>query len=345
MDITNFINSKDIRKYLRDTGYQFNSLEAAWLIFQCKMITMPEKHAAWKQLIADMPDCEMPKRDNCRYQKSLHEFLKKYMQIQNDQYEAFTKEESGAVYQYQFYCKDDCSWCEEYDSIFATEADCWEEIEEDMDLGIERIIIRKSFIGKSNRYVSVEYRPDKTVVSVDSSILSEDDSAIIYESFEGLWFDFPVPFEKGDIVIERLQPGPYERVSEAGAFVVRGMTPWENERNDKYKNGTFGDNSDMNAWGFFQDEDGRIFSEVMENYMDLEYYEGPIEGRMRLLKAISSYLKEKIDLTMLLTTYRKVILDEFTKDVMLTSWFSEEELKDAGLSDCIRKKTVALTEK
>lgn len=335
MDIFRFINSKDIREHLTKIDYQFNSLETAWLIYQCNSCTMSEKHKAWNELIAEMPDCEMPERNNCRYQKSLYEFLKRYMQIQNEQYDTFTKEETGVVYQYQFYCKGDYSWCEEYDSIFATEADCWREIEEDMDLDIERIIIRKKYIGKSN-YISVEYRPDRAIVAVDSNNLNKEESEIINESFEGLWFDFPVPFEKGDIVMERLLPGPYERVAERGAFVINGMTPWDEKRKDMLRKGNLGDTSDMNAWGCFQDADGRIFSEVMYNYMDLEYYEGPIEGRLRLLKAISSYLKKKIDLTMLLTTYRKVILDEFTKDVMLTNWYSEEELKNAGLEGCAR---------
>ena len=36
MDITRFINSRDIREHLKKIGYQFTSLEAAWLIWQCK---------------------------------------------------------------------------------------------------------------------------------------------------------------------------------------------------------------------------------------------------------------------------------------------------------------------
>ena len=35
MDFTNFINSKDIRDYHREIGYKYNTLEAAWLVYQC----------------------------------------------------------------------------------------------------------------------------------------------------------------------------------------------------------------------------------------------------------------------------------------------------------------------
>lgn len=35
MGILRFVNSKDIRKHLETIGYEFNSLETAWLIYQC----------------------------------------------------------------------------------------------------------------------------------------------------------------------------------------------------------------------------------------------------------------------------------------------------------------------
>lgn len=86
----------------------------------------------------------------------------------------------------------------------------------------------------------------------------------------------------------------------------------------------------MNAWGYFQEEDGRIFTEVMFNYMDLELYEGPLTGKIRLLKALSEYEKGNIDIILLLSTYRKIIIDEFANDVMLDSWFLEDQLKNLG---------------
>ena len=46
MGYSQYINSKDIRTYLKDTGYVFNSLEAAWLIYQCQGISVEQKHAA-----------------------------------------------------------------------------------------------------------------------------------------------------------------------------------------------------------------------------------------------------------------------------------------------------------
>ena len=83
MDILRFINSKDIRNHLKEINYQFNSLEAAWLIYQCKDAKLKEKHNAWNELIETMPDCSIPERLNTVPQDSLHAFLKKYMELED----------------------------------------------------------------------------------------------------------------------------------------------------------------------------------------------------------------------------------------------------------------------
>ena len=79
MDIFRFVNSKDVREHLRDIGYEFNSLEAAWLIYQCRDAAIDEKHKAWNELIATMPDCPIEKRTNTAAQDSLHAFLRQCM--------------------------------------------------------------------------------------------------------------------------------------------------------------------------------------------------------------------------------------------------------------------------
>jgi len=83
VDILRFINSKDIRKHLKDIDYKFNSLEAAWLIYQCHDATIDEKHKAWNELIETMPDCKIEERYFSDHQESLHDYLKKYIEVEN----------------------------------------------------------------------------------------------------------------------------------------------------------------------------------------------------------------------------------------------------------------------
>ena len=147
------------------------------------------------------------------------------------------------------------------------------------------------------------------------------------------------------MLIMKNQRYPREYIGEDGVFILEGITPWEVDRIAKRIENGSGDTTDMCAWGYFQDEDGRVFQETIWNYMDLDYYEGPFDGIKRLLVAISNFLKGEICLSIVLSAYRKVILDEFTKDVMLGSWFTEEGLELAGLHDVVvennKRKTVA----
>ena len=81
MDIFSFINSTDISNYLKEIKYEFSPLEAAWLIYRCKNLSYVQKKKAWNELISAIPDIRTPKRMNCDGYESLHELLKKYMEI------------------------------------------------------------------------------------------------------------------------------------------------------------------------------------------------------------------------------------------------------------------------
>lgn len=74
MDIFSFINSRDIREYLKIRNYPFTSLEAAWLIYQCRSATIEEKHATWQELIQTMPDCAVAERPHTARMKACISF-------------------------------------------------------------------------------------------------------------------------------------------------------------------------------------------------------------------------------------------------------------------------------
>lgn len=330
MDICSFINSKTICDYLREIKYEFSALEAAWLIFHCRSITLRDKHEAWKQLVQEMPDCKVKKRPNCMGRESLFELINEYISIVEKQYELFERHEVDAVYQYRVYCAGSSEWDENYQDVYATINECWKEIDKYREYSIEAVQIRKRYVG-INKTIDVSFNPDKTVTDIDSNVLTDSEFDVITKSFDGLWFDFPVPFKKGDILVNKTIIGPRTRSSESGPIVVLGVTPGDIEHNKDKKR--FGDNSDMNVWGYFQEEDGRIFYEVTHNYMDFDYYEGPFVGPQCLLVALGNYIKDKISLELLLSAYRKTIMDEISYDHMLHSWYTGEGLKLAGLSD------------
>ena len=74
MNFYKFVNSKDIREHLKELGYEFTSIEAAWLVWQSEFISLKEKHKAWAEIIETMPDCEIKERNNTAPQPSLHRY-------------------------------------------------------------------------------------------------------------------------------------------------------------------------------------------------------------------------------------------------------------------------------
>lgn len=343
MDFYNYINSEDIKDYLISLNYRFNSIEASWLVYQSGKYTLEEKISAWNWIIENMPDCEVKERMNCSYRESLHETLKAYINLMRKYVQEYYESE-GCVYTYGYYYAGYDEWCNDLE-IYKTVDDCFDDLfyrcdEEEKNKYVGLRVIRRSLL-QDKRTIEAYFNQDKEILNINVYGETDDESELSTQFFDGMWFAFPTPFKKGDAVIRYDEKKyPADRL-EGGILILQGCTPeWlrnqDPQRMQKYLDGRNGDTTDMNVWGYFQDEDGRIYAETTYNYMDFELYRGPYEGKSRLMKALSSFLQDKIDLSVLLSAYRKVILDEFTKDVMLTNWYTDEELELAGLSDIVK---------
>lgn len=143
-----------------------------------------------------------------------------------------------------------------------------------------------------------------------------------------MWFDFPTPFEKGNIVWIPKDAANIDWDSDGG-FVLKGLSNWKSNEFIR-KNG---DNTDMNAFGYFVNIDGTVYYDVIYNYMNLEYYKGPYKANERILPALSKFLKGDIEVDLLMCIYRKVMLDVASDDIMLTSWYSKELLYESGMNE------------
>ena len=71
--------------------------------------------------------------------------------------------------------------------------------------------------------------------------------------------------------------------------------------------------------------------ECMHDYLSLEYYNGRIDGKLRILKALSKYLKEEIPLDLLLNAYDIVMKEENLSKTKRYMNFLEQDLKDIGI--------------
>lgn len=317
MDILRFINSTDIREHLRSIRYEFNSLETAWLIYQCHDATIDEKHKAWNELIETMPDCPIEKRLNTVAQDSLHAFLRLYMTLEDKYMNEFCDErhadtfndDKPFVYKFKYIYEDGTE--NGRDTVFSCLNALHESImerEEDVTsiqctkMQIDRLESRQiAYLNSSFEFLHLD----------PGRIDSDKEWALFGGVFDGLWFEFPTPFQKGDIVWNPDQPEGFC----AGPFVTTGVC-LDGIESDKTKENIRkdGDSSDMCAGGFFLNEDGSIYGECMSNYMDLEFYNKDLTGSNRTLIALSNFLKNEIDPALFARAYHQIIMAGYAEN-------------------------------
>lgn len=154
----------------------------------------------------------------------------------------------------------------------------------------------------------------------------------ILNGFDQVCFVCPTPFGKGDIVW-----APYYEDKSPFVFLNTWYEGMDEEEREKYVNSRCNGAADMTADGYFQDENGRIYRECMHDYMGLEYYRGELGGKKRILKALGSFLKDKIDVGLLMNAYHILMSEEHILQVRGRMNITREGLYLAGLVQQERK--------
>lgn len=326
MDVYNFINSKDVRNYLKENNYEFNPVETAWIVWQSNR-TLKEKHEAWKEIIDTIPD--MPIQDRHNDIPSLHQFLKDYMQFERCVIDRFY----NPTYECVFYQYSITGWYKgEYDrcdckDIFYDFNSCYEEASSVIG-EFENPIIEITMNSKDNK-IKIAYEDLLLLQILDPGETTSEEEDMDYAFFE-MWFPIPMPFKEGDIVIPaRNSHNGYCKFCNYNPFVFVSSSY------DKYKESDRRgyDYSDMYAWGYSQYEDGQLNDDhTMYNYMDLEYYTGNLTGEKRILKALSNCLKKKIDAGAFAMAYHQISTEKYLKNIQITNWI-DDYLKLAGLKE------------
>ncbi len=345
MDISGFINSRDIRKYHRDIGYEYNALEAAWLVSQCHCKTLKQKHEAWQWIIDNMPDMEV--KDCGRWgsnfnDDSIHKLLKEYMDMDNAFIKDFQDNSGGYFYKFRRYSHSvkRGGAVSDYEGFFSSWDKCLKYIfdNEDAEDAAFYEISRRKPDEPDDRIIhgSIEIDIAGQILDVSAAYEKEENERWFYLDtfFDELWFSFPVPFKRGDIVYlrSRYHPEDREPVVIDDIIVPNG---WDEEEYIK-KRMEYGDTSDMNIWGYAADTEWvsgyrGAYREVWDSYMDAEYYRDELEGYNRVLKPISSWLKGEFndELDLLLAGYHHIMMEEYLKRTVPVL-YTKEGLKLAG---------------
>ena len=355
MDFTGYINSCDIRNHHRKIRYQYNALEAAWLVYWCRHITLEEKHEAWKWIVDNMPDqvLDFGRRKNAFQGQSLHRTIADFMEMQDWFIESFTAVSPDTVYTYAHCSEILGDGLEDFDSysVFSTWQKCIDHIlktenhEKTYSACIYRSRPDEGQYYRQNGSIEIDMKG--RVLNVD--ICFSDDNIDQYIDldcfFETLWLEFPTPFQKGDIVYIS---NKYNREE---PFVLTDIVfpSWKDgEEERKRRKECGGDCSDMNVWGYYMTESesfplngpdkraqfiGADY-DVWWNYMDVEYYRKELKGIDRCLKPISAYLKGELgeNLALLLAAYHRIFTEEMYKKTM-PLMFTKEGLQATGLME------------
>ena len=109
MDVLRFINSNAVRDYLKEIGYTFNTLEAVYLVHDCRFATLKEKHEAYREILETMPDMAPEKElGRCAMdigRDSIHKLIRLHIENEERWIKEFYGCEKG-VYYFQLYWED-----------------------------------------------------------------------------------------------------------------------------------------------------------------------------------------------------------------------------------------------
>lgn len=325
-EICRFVNSKDIKQHLLATDYNFTTAEAAWLVYQCVDTTLSKKIEAWKDIIKTMPDGSIDSPHFDKPYESIHKVISDFIKLKQKASDLFYIERPTSFYQYTLVYNDGSK---DYDDsmLYSSFENCFKQLQKDLSQEDEDVTgeIRWAEIGCCYT-ITTKYNHNCQIMDI---IIPADYGVLdwnLLDFFNDLWFHFPTPFKKGDILYN---PRSHRQGFCAGPIVMTGITPLKYDEDGR----SHTDSSDMNVWGYFQDEEtGTVYQEITFNYMDYEYFpEEKLTGKKRILKALSNLLKDEISLELFIKAYHLIILEETRNDLMPRGWFTDEGMKLAGI--------------
>lgn len=196
MDMYEFINSKDIANHFKEIDFKPSMPEASFLVYQSRSTTLEQKMDAWLEIANTMSDCGMPERTNMSTIPSFKTFLYEYV--------ALKKREVT-----NFFVPDNCIYNGDYDGggygdeFFSTAQQCIDYLEENLSDDARNITveIQKRPINEDRFAKGGTLYLDGKLHILDVQTYGESDRDCVTDlQFEGMWFKFPTPFKRGDIV-------------------------------------------------------------------------------------------------------------------------------------------------
>ena len=337
IDVYNLINSKAISKHCRKINHKFNTEELAVLIFRNKRMNVDEKISAYQELISDYPDMEVIKRFNCEHYDSVKDMIKEEITRIQDLRKILEKDEEDVVYTYNYWSNDKDKirgGKDEYRDIYKTFKEVQKEIDNDLKEDEEKEIIsfriRKRQFSKDSKYdIIAEYKLNE---NRKLEIVNIYDHTCEGLNIGYICLNIPTPFKKGDLLVSTSQTPfgeAYVLDYERFPFVLDNLITWNDKFQKMLAKGNF-DSSDMQGPGYLITEYGELDYDNVFDYDSWEYFEGNLQREERILKGISSLMKNEIGVNLFIRAYEHIKSESNDRALFC---FTEEGLQKAGLSE------------
>ena len=324
-DDYNLINSKAISDYCRSIKHKFNTEELAVLVYRNLKMSIDEKIARYNDLIKNYPDMEVIRRSHCNHYDSVKTLIKNEIRRIKTLKNKLMKEEENCIYTWTEFNKSTLQY-EHYndiDNTFRTYKEAIKDIQNYIKENDDTISfnITKKYFGKRKSKISAYYNVEDQKFKLIN--LWRDTEGFI--NIDQIFLNIPTPFKKGDILISNSTTGNKD------IFVLNYLCTWRKNLNRRLADGNY-DSSDMIGYGYYfrVGDSTTIIDDDKWNYDSFEYYEGELTGKNRILKDISSFMKEKIDIELFIHAY------DYFKGEYRTEfpcYFTDEGLRLAGFSE------------
>ena len=271
MDIRPYINSKAIAEHFYKEFDEKKDIQAAlkysWLVWESRNKTFEQKHEAWEEIINTMPDQAIEARRLLSRQESLHDFLRRYMNVENALRDMFHAKDKNCVYQYE---TQERAVISNFDHVYSTYESCCAAVKEyiDDDDYVENIFVRKRWLDNEEKQIIMTLSPkDFSEKRIHNYGVLEEREAGILDGFAAMWLIFPTPFKHGDLL--QITYGYYKESLFLLDYICTDMKFFKKHENllRGYR-----DSSDMTAYGYVLTDGCPPIYDVCQSYLDLEFY-------------------------------------------------------------------------
>ncbi len=329
MDILSFIDSKDIRSYLKDIGHKFTMPEAASIIFNSNRITLDERIGAWRQAADTLPDTEYDFSDGTHVD-SFRDFLQGYARFAEEEFSRLKESSPDRAfrYKYLFHPKEfsaldhfdrdeDFHYFPDYESCLAF---CKRQPIPD---GTKEIAITKAPFGGTGDVLwkdlsSIHLDLNFVPTSLYPSHNNCGGDVLYYYKLWDVPDTIPMPFRCGDIVrnltfdtvsvFEYLPEWDDEELASCPDWVRRRALSEREAAGDRQRDRN-------NAWTADYSARLRRFSESIENCLSLEKVTRPLYGYERLCEPLSRMIKGELEPMDFFNESEAILAEERAKDL------------------------------